>query len=316
MTKIFFHDDGSPSAHPTSKESAIRLRKPKYDDGIICGSCGICSIKYTINDECVHCSRLRSIDFYNSAVLGKSWERETTDEIKTALASFPQSDFEFFPRSPNEAAAIGSPVWVRLETCSRAGHVGVRTIEGACYLCENTQTKSSRVEARKAGEKWYIPDKPCPKCGKRAKRRVHDNQCLGCNDLKPTVSPRQIAIAAGEKWYKPETACPRCHTHALRHVDNGRCQGCRPPSSQQSDIAGQLMTEQPDMIIDRQAAKEIGLTVYRTGTPCTHGHAGWRYVSTGGCIDCLKGKSDKIDIDSFTQRDIVGSYGNRTFGRT
>lgn len=282
MSKIFFHDDGTPSPHPTSQSMAQRLKKLKYDDQTVCPTCRSCSIKYTTNSRCIHCARLEAIDFYNTVVLTKPWpeDRPISDETQKVGLS------RQLPSTPEQAAKTKSPIWVRLEPCSKAGHVGIRTLTGECYLCESTRTKPARIAARSAGEKWYTPDDDCPDCGQRARRRVHDDKCSACHPAAP--SPRQAAIAAGERWYKPAAPCPRCHTTALRHVDNGRCQGCRPPAGQQTSATAQLMGEQPDMVIDRQTARAMGLTAYRTGKSCCRRHTGWRYVSTGGCMDCLK----------------------------
>ena len=42
----------------------------------------------------------------------------------------------------------------------------------------------------------------------------------------------------------------------------------------------------PQMEISRKAARALNLTIYRTGSPCFKGHAGWRYVSSGACVAC------------------------------
>jgi len=40
-------------------------------------------------------------------------------------------------------------------------------------------------------------------------------------------------------------------------------------------------------VISREAAHMQGLKRYYTATPCVKGHDAQRYVSTGGCVDCL-----------------------------
>jgi hypothetical protein len=37
----------------------------------------------------------------------------------------------------------------------------------------------------------------------------------------------------------------------------------------------------------RRAAFEAGKTRYNTGVPCKHGHVADRYVSNGGCVECV-----------------------------
>jgi hypothetical protein len=39
-------------------------------------------------------------------------------------------------------------------------------------------------------------------------------------------------------------------------------------------------------IITRDGARAKGLKTFYTGTPCLHGHAGMRYVSSGCCAEC------------------------------
>lgn len=99
-------------------------------------------------------------------------------------------------------------------------------------------------------------------------------------------SPRQLAIAAGEAWYQPTTPCVHGHL-APRRVSNGACRQCEDlwRAAQRHVPAGL-----PDnVVIDRTSAQARGLTVYRTGKPCKHGHMGWRYVSTRACVECYRG---------------------------
>jgi hypothetical protein len=37
----------------------------------------------------------------------------------------------------------------------------------------------------------------------------------------------------------------------------------------------------------RHEARRLGLKIYK-GSPCPRGHAGLRYVSTRGCIECIR----------------------------
>ena len=53
--------------------------------------------------------------------------------------------------------------------------------------------------------------------------------------------------------------------------------------------------ENPEMIITKQQAREMGLPRYRTGHACPAGHKGWRYMSTGGCILCQHAGRSKIN---------------------
>lgn len=44
-------------------------------------------------------------------------------------------------------------------------------------------------------------------------------------------------------------------------------------------------------IISKKEASRIGAKRFYTGRPCIHGHDAERYVTTGACIECLRGAS-------------------------
>lgn len=43
----------------------------------------------------------------------------------------------------------------------------------------------------------------------------------------------------------------------------------------------------------KHAAREAGERFFTTREPCNRGHVGRRYASTGGCVECLTGKTEK-----------------------
>ena len=49
-----------------------------------------------------------------------------------------------------------------------------------------------------------------------------------------------------------------------------------------------MMEAQPGMVISKLNALQLGFGVYRTGSPCRHGHCGFRYVSTRRCVTCKR----------------------------
>jgi len=255
MPGVYFHSDGTPTQHPTSRESAIKQRKKRYDDGHKCPDCLArghnCPIKYTANGRCVHCARLTAIELYNQAVTGRADEHMVAT-LPAALIEEAERGFHADPaaavagshcKTADEAERVGAPVWIRLEACPRAGHPGVRTIDDRCWYCvQERAAGSARQQAIAAGRAWYTPEEPCPHCGERAQRRVHDGRCAGCHE-------------AGRE---------------ARTAD--------------------MHTLPPDIVIGRADARAAGFTVYRTGRPCRRGHTGFRYVSTGNCIQCLRGE--------------------------
>lgn len=56
-------------------------------------------------------------------------------------------------------------------------------------------------------------------------------------------------------------------------------------------------------IITRADARERGLARFFTGRPCKHGHVDERYVSTLGCVSCLRGR-DKDRVYSAEEREL------------
>ena len=109
--------------------------------------------------------------------------------------------------------------------------------------------------------------------------------------ISPT--PRQAAIAAGKKWYISDVQCPSCGTeNPTKYVANGACGGCatlRATSDGRRTAESVMMREFPGLVVSRKVAVKNGSTVYRTGTRCAWGHDGFRYVSSGQCIPCLRG---------------------------
>lgn len=154
------------------------------------------------------------------------------------------------PTDPTMARSMGKDYYWKTTEGRFCGHPGKTTLSGDCYICREER-------------------------------------------LNTPPSPRQAAIAAGEKWYMPhdDDPCKKCGQVALRRVTDGACRGCLgepKPIGRQPDHT-RIDRVCPDMTIDRETAREFGYTVFRTGDACKKGHKGWRYVSTGGCIDCLKG---------------------------
>jgi len=194
-------------------------------------------------------------------------------------------------RARSEARKAGSTYYTPAVACAECGtHADRRVSDDRCLGCRPLLRISDeeRASARRKGWTYYQPSEPCPECGEHAKRRVSDNRCRGCSPMgRDKSSPRQEAIARGEKWYKPIDPCPRCNTTAMRRVADGRCSECAGIDTQPS--ADAVMMEQcPDMVLTRKEARLADLSVYRTGKPCKRGHTGWRYVSTGACIDCMR----------------------------
>ena len=282
---VFIKTNGEYSQNPTSRKDAIQLRRPRYDDDVQCHVCMSCSVKFTSNNRCIHCARLDAIHFYNAVACGIPWPaaRPLHDDLREAREAFPQCGDEFFPTTQAVAIKMGSPVWVRVDACAKAGHVGVRLLNGSCWQCEvtNPARDPARAVARSQGEPTYTPSKKCARCNTKAPRRTQDNRCLGCHPINHDPA-RAAARRRGDKIYTPSKKCPKCGTRSARDVMSNKCHGCN------NHETAQLMNNNPDLVITRADARTLRFKVYRTGEPCKHGHITWRYVSTSVCVECMR----------------------------
>lgn len=115
------------------------------------------------------------------------------------------------------------------------------------------------------------------------------------------MTTRECARKAGEYEYIPLEPCSICDEIRPRRTSTGKC-ACeynknliprRGPNYTQNAPA-----------IPRATAHALGFKRYMSNIPCKHNHDSARYVSTGGCIQCLRegcpadyagGKSDPTD---------------------
>lgn len=160
----------------------------------------------------------------------------------------------------------------------------------AAYLAARAagEPMDNATEANKQGKDYFWVRNMGSHCGHVGKRTLGD-KCYECVNADKPISPRQAAIQAGETWYTPADGdtCPRGHM-ARRRVSNGSCEECealrRPAASVREPAAYEVLGA--DFVLSRVDAKGLGFKHYRTGEPCKRGHRGWRYLSTGGCIEC------------------------------
>lgn len=125
--------------------------------------------------------------------------------------------------------------------------------------------------------------------------RISDNSGNSCMLCKTQLKPRDQAIKDGHDKYVSSSKCPSCNDITLRNTDDKSCTQCgynpvKVVNDQRETPDSMMMREQPDMVISKSDAESYGFKVYRTGEVCTHGHKGWRYISTGNCITCLRSR--------------------------
>lgn len=151
------------------------------------------------------------------------------------------------------------------------------------------------LQATQNGLDYYWSPMAHSMCGHPGKT-LFSGKCAFCKEERDR-SPRQLALKAGATWYTPadNDPCTKCHTVAPRRVNNGSCSKCEEVAKTEKATVRQEVKSQevlpihkacPDLIMSRKDAKTLGYKVYRTGEPCHAGHRGWRYLSTGVCIDC------------------------------
>lgn len=142
--------------------------------------------------------------------------------------------------------------------------------------------------AHEMGLDYYWSYHSHKQCGHSGKRLLN-GRCYECGIAANSPSPRQVAIANSLDWYTPaaDDPCPNGHT-SERRVNNGGCKQCE--QDKKGAAKALPMHKDPqfaNFIMSRDAARGLGLKLYRTGLPCVAGHIGWRYTSTGGCLTCM-----------------------------
>lgn len=268
MSRVYYHPSGEVSPVPISKKQAKKFRASRYATQAACESCGKQSPLYTYNDKCTHCMLLAAIDFYNLCMFtaeiiitdniyrlqhvdNDKHDKDISKEYAEMLTEQQEGLFNHVePATPSsqQAYKAGHTLWLRPEQCSKAGHLGVRTMDGTCYYCDQPSPRQKAVVAR---ERHFMPDYECKQCNTTSLRLVSNSQCTGC---KPTLTTSQPGTLADARE-TPDSA---------------------------------IMRKFPDMIVSKKDALAFGMKVYRTGKQCNHGHSTFRYVSTGSCISCLR----------------------------
>ena len=313
MSKQLYNASGKPIAMPESLEDAKRYRRPHFDSGEECPVCvhrgfkGMISRKrYTSTGECAHCATLNAMELQEIATGGASFDllsdgsfiyevfcTNTVRPVGKDYVALIESALKLFtsdtPTTRDGAVALGTDLYIRDTPCSRKGHLGVTTLKGECHYCSVGRDKMTPYKtAVESGEDWYTPNEPCSKCGETAKRRTKDKKCSTCHPRILGVSPRQQALANGDIWYTPKEPCTKCGEIAERRVNDGKCKGCKPSVDSRATPDSIMMEESPNLVVSRGDARNFGFKVYRTGEACNKGHTGFRYVSTGNCIECMR----------------------------
>lgn len=117
---------------------------------------------------------------------------------------------------------------------------------------------------------------------KQALSRVENSPALAFS--------KQEAIDRNVCVYITSRGCR--HGHAPIMDLNNQCVDCTrhtpPPLDGRASPMSIMMRNAPGMVITREAAIQVGFTVYRDGSPCYRGHRGYRYVGNNTCVECQR----------------------------
>ncbi len=265
---------------PTPRQQAITNGESTYIPDTPCKKCDTMAPRRVDNGRCSQCE---------------------TNKKKTRAAA---------PLTPRQQAiANGESTYIPDTPCDTCNTMTPRRVNnGRCMNCEKVAREARkrnradapltpRQQAIANGESTYIPDTQCIRCNTVAPRRVDNGRCRGCEEMvrearkrnraDAPLTPRQQAFNNGEPEYTSNRQCVRCG-YWVRDTNNGKCVRCEAHRAKPVHSTKQFMIDNPTVVISRTDARTAGFKVFRTGEPCRHGHKGFRYVSTKGCVDCLK----------------------------
>ena len=262
---------------------------------------------------------------YNADVI---IDKITKLEYNNMTKVFKTSDGNFIPHpdSRHESLRIRHRLYIDYCKCGICGSSSTRFAKSDnCIMCQRYKIELVRHFSTTKSDQWpsnvpttlnnpYIMKEvnsvlkmmletpnavlhyePCREYG-HVRISNGNDQCMQCTNR---LKPREQAIVDSEPTYVSTSPCTQCNNITLRKTDNKECLVCEhvpsvpgnkaPTSATKLTPDTIMMRDAPDTIVSREDAEIYGFKVYRTGQPCRRGHTGWRYVSTGNCIDCLKG---------------------------
>lgn len=157
----------------------------------------------------------------------------------------------------------------------------------------------------------YVTDEKCPECSSEPiARYTESDECVQCASIQaredwrlwkmgmpgrpePFTTTKEEAIKAGVNYYYINTLCNGGNHFIKRNIKTMKCMECvdkaKPPKVESA--INKFMNKNPDMVIAKESASALGMSVFRTGQPCRRGHKFWRYVNGGACIACMRPNS-------------------------
>ena len=227
---------------------------------------------------------------------------------KGKMYKMPDGWLSDLPPDREYAIQNGLDMYRADEKCQICGLSGRYISTDRCVGCVKFHTLDfmdvlnypDRRPIQKTTTGWFAMN-PSPDGYKIAPRRIPDDvaadmitalEAMGNNGSTETSIKPIHARYQGEGYKVTDRPCKK-HGHIGVKTKNGRCLICSlnrkgDDKDDRETPDSIMMRENPDMIIERETARALGMKVYRTGKPCRNGHMGFRYVSMGGCVDCIK----------------------------
>lgn len=250
MGRLVKLSDGTWGPHPDIRKDAVRLKHKLYGAKISCPSCGFRAFRFTTTDNCIMCQRFK-IDLIRYYSQTRRYDTWPKHIDKRLV-----EDRKMMDEVVELADAVTAGKFILGgEPCKTHGHIPL-SVKGrpGCHHCDTMGTL--KQQAHDAGAEHYVVTSPCRGCGDHTLRNTADDSCVECGYIPYSNKPERDRRTAAERTETPDQV---------------------------------FMRENPDMVLGKDEAEMCGLKVYRTGNACRKGHAGWRYISTGNCIECLKG---------------------------
>lgn len=169
----------------------------------------------------------------------------------------------------------------------------------------------TRADAKALGLKHYYTGLPCAN-GHVCERNVSDTHCMDCNRARDAArwSERREASNARRKaswfenheenlaqgksrWLERRDECNakrKASWPERREADNARRRALW------DEGAAEYRAAKAPEWAAREAARAAGQTTYVSAEPCKHGHVGLRTVERCRCVECLREKSRRSNI--------------------
>lgn len=227
-----------------------------------------------------------------------------------------------YPEGRNVAATLQSRLYTDVNKCKTCGSSQTFiTASGRCVACMRNQIAAIYMFISiPEGDQSYrpalnLPDNFTPMqeshdavkllksdqdfelgrevCTEYGHVKLTNNKYRKCYFCETQRNKQEQAEHYGDEYHLTRSKCGGCGIVTLRNTADRSCVECgHMPRTRQGVLSETtlMMRNNPDMVISKEDADLLDIRVFRTGEPCSHGHTGWRYVSTGNCISCLKGE--------------------------